>query len=394
VHTLINQLETYKLERISHPQQTTLELELTNEEEKNAIQFLKNKNLLTELIKKLNTTGILGEDDNAIILFLALSSYKLNNPFSVICLAKSGIGKSYILQKLSECMPPYSYSFHTKISANALYYFDSHNIQNKALFIEDLEWTTQMLQPLSTLQTQGRLVNTRATKDKDGMIHSTTFEVIANLCLLACAYSDKNFEEISLPFLCLNLNHSQTQDIAIMEYQKRCKAGQIKAEEIKQAQHLLKSVIATLKSINIINPFATLINLPEEIAYPRKSLLLLLNFIEVITYFFQYQREQITDKDTGEVFIKTHPEDIELAFKFLKNNLFRRADELTTTARGFYNWLQKYLTQAKTNKFTALDIRKAKPIHPRTLNRYLQELKLFSYIQIIGGNKHREGFIY
>ena len=27
----------------------------------------------------------------------------------------------------------------------------------KALFIEDLEWTTQMLQPLATLQTQGRL---------------------------------------------------------------------------------------------------------------------------------------------------------------------------------------------------------------------------------------------
>jgi hypothetical protein len=28
------------------------------------------------------------------------------------------------------------------------------------------------------------------------------------------------------------------------------------------------------------------------------------------------------------------------------------------------------------------------------LNRYLQELKLYSYIQVIGGNKHREGFIY
>ena len=41
-----------------------------------------------------------------------------------------------------------------------------------------------------------------------------------------------------------------------------------------------------------------------------------------------------------------------------------------------------------------MDIRRVKPIHPRTLNRYLQELKLFSYIQIVGGNKHREGFIY
>jgi DNA-binding HxlR family transcriptional regulator len=123
-------------------------------------------------------------------------------------------------------------------------------------------------------------------------------------------------------------------------------------------------------------------------------LLLLLNFIDVITYFFQFQRERTVDKTTGEIFIKTHPDDIELAFRYLKNNLFRRADELSTSARGFYHWLTTYLTEAKTNQFTALDIRKAKAIHPRTLNRYLQELKLYSYIQVIGGNKHREGFIY
>jgi DNA-binding HxlR family transcriptional regulator len=325
---------------------------------------------------------------------LALASYKFNNPFSVLCLAKSGIGKSYILQILSECMPQGSYSFHTKISANALYYFDSNTINGIALLIEDLEWTTQMLQPLATLQTQGRLVNTRATKDKDGMLHSTTFEVIANLCLLACAYSDKNFEEISLPFLCLHLNHSHTQDILVMEYQKQCKAGSIKNDEVKAAQQLLKSVIAILQNVSIINPFATLINLPDEVAYPRKSFLLLLNFIEIITYFFQYQREQTADKTTGEVFIKTHPQDIELAFSFLKNNLFRRADELATSARGFYNWLVKFLDEAQTQQFTALDIRKVKPINPRTLNRYLQELKLYSYIQVVGGNKNREGFIY
>ncbi len=382
----------YKLRFIG--KQRVQNFTLNEEEKKQAIQFLKNKNLLSELIQNLNRTGILGEDENAVILFLALASYKFINPFSVLCLAKSGIGKSYILQKLSECMPQGSYSFHTKISANALYYFDSNMIQDKALLIEDLEWTTQMLQHLVTLQTQGRLVNTRATKDKDGMLHSTTFEVIANLCLVACAYSDKNFEEISLPFLCVHLNHSHAQDIAIMEYQKKCKAGLIKTEEIYKTQQLLKCVIASLQNTSIINPFATLINLPDEVAYPRKSLLLLLNFIEVITYFFQYQREQTVDKSTGEIFIKTHPQDIELAFKFLKNNLFRRADELSTSARGFYHWLTKFLEEAKTNQFTALDIRKTKTIHPRTLNRYLQELKLFSYIQVVGGNKNREGFIY
>ena len=395
LHNLILELEEYRLQELRFlGKQRTQNFELNEDEKKKAVAFLKHKNLLNELIKNLNTTGILGEDENAIILFLALASYKFSNPFSVICLAKSGIGKSYILQKLSECMPSNSFSFHTKISANALYYFDSNSINGKALLIEDLEWTTQMLSPLSTLQSQGRLVNTRATKDKDGMLHSTTFEVVANLCLLACAYSDKNFEEISLPFLCLHLNHSHNQDILVMEYQKKCKAGLIQNETITDAQHLLKCVIASLQNVNIINPFATLINLPKDVAYPRKSFLLLLNFIEIITYFFQYQREQKVNKDTGEVFVMTHPTDIELAFKFLKNNLFRRADELSTPARGFYTWLNIFLDEAKTTQFTQLDIRKAKAIHPRTLARYLQELVLFNYVQIAGGNKHRGGFIY
>ena len=389
------QLEDYRLHELRYAgKNQKQEFEVSEEDKKKALQFLKHKNLLPNLIKQLNTTGILGEDENAVILFLALASYRFSNPFSVLCLAKSGIGKSYILQKLSECMPDGSYSFHSQISENALYYFNSHDLQNKALLIEDLEWTYKMLQPLSTLQTQGKLIKTRATKDKDGMLHSTTFEVNGNLCLVACAYSDKNYEELSLPFLCIHLNHSHTQDIAIMDYQKQCKAGLIKTNDVNAIQYNLKCVIASLENVSVINPYATLINLPKDVAYPRKSLLLLLNFIDVITYFFQYQRERTVNKETGEVFIKTHPDDIELAFRFLKNNLFRPADELSTSARGFYHWLTAYLTEAKTTQFTALDIRKAKAIHPRTLNRYLQELKLYSYIQVTGGNKHREGFIY
>jgi hypothetical protein len=275
-----------------------------------------------------------------------------------------------------------------------LYYFDSRQIDGTTLFIEDLEWTHQMLMPLATLQTQGRLIKTRATKDRDGMLHSTTFEVTAKLCLIACAYSEKNYEQLSLPFLCLHLNHYQTQDINVMEYQKKRKAGLINQAEITRIQRRLQCVIASLKPASIINPFAPLIHLPDDVPYPRKTLLLLLNFIDAVTFFRQYQREEATDQNTGEIFINTHPEDIELAFALLKNSLFRRADELSTSARGFYNWLQKFLKEAQTNQFTALDIRKAKRIHPRTLNRYLQELCLFHYIQVTGGNRYREGYRY
>jgi len=395
VHAFICQLETYKLDHLRYPQGIKEKaFEMSESEEQEARKYLTSKKIITNLKRDLQQIGILGEDDNALTLFLAMASHKSENPFSVLCLAKCGIGKSYLLQKLSQCMPKNCFSFHTQISENALYYFDSKQIDGKALFIEDLEWTNEMLTPLATLQAHGKLIKTRATKDKDGMLHSTTFEVAGKLCLIACAYSEKNYESQSLPFLCLHLNHSHAQDITIMEYQKRCKAGLINQSEIAATQRRLQCVIASLKSTSIINPFAPLIHLPEDLPHPRKTLLLLLNFIETITFFRQYQRETTADTSTGEVLIKTHPEDIELAFTLLKNSLFRRADELSTSARGFYNWLQKYIAQAQTNQFTALDVRKAKRLHPRTLNRYLQELCLFHYIQVTGGNKYREGYQY
>jgi hypothetical protein len=194
IHAFICQLESYKLERLRYPQLAEKPFEMDEAEEQEAQKYLKSKNLIANLQNDLQKIGILGENENALILFLAMASHKSETPFSVLCLAKSGIGKSYLLKKLCDCMPKGSFSFHTQISENALYYFDSKQIDGKALFIEDLEWTNAMLN--------------RATKDKDGMLHSTTFEVAGKLCLIACAYSEKNYESLSLPFLCLHLNHS------------------------------------------------------------------------------------------------------------------------------------------------------------------------------------------
>lgn len=395
VHEFITELETYKLERLKYPKGKELEtFELSDDERHEAKKYLSDKNLVENLKTDFNNLGILGEDENALTLFMAMASHKYENPFSVLCLAKSGIGKSYLLQKLSECMPQNAYSFHTQISENALYYFDSDQLNNKVLFIEDLDWTNEMLMPLATLQTQGKLIKTRATKNKDGFLHSTTFEVKAKLCLIASAYSEKNYENLSLPFLCLHLNHSHTQDIEIMNYQRKLSAGLINKTVISQTEQRLKCVLASLENVTVINPFAPLIELPQDVPHPRKTLLLLLDFINVVTFFHQHQREQKVNEQTGEIYIESTPQDIELAFSLLKNSLLRKVDELSTSARGFYNWLKKYLHEAKTKQFTALDIRKAKQIHPRTLNRYLQELTLFNYLQITGGNKHRGGFIY
>ena len=395
IHDMILSLEKYRLQNVQYSQAYEVESYKPNKESaEQAIKTLKSKTLTKQIIENFNKLGIIGEDENILTLTIAMASHKYSNPFSVLCVAKAGIGKSYIIHQLSSCIAEEDCRYHNEITPTALYYSQSRDINNKVLFIEDVEWTKKMLKALSGLQSNQRLVTTRATKDKDGMFHASSFEINSKLCMIGCTDQDRSNYGLTLPFLHLQLNESKDQDKAIMEYQKKRKAGLVSTDEIEQARHQIKCLVSCLENIKIINPYAPLIELPKDVSHPRKTLWLLLNFIEVVTYFFQHQRKQYADSDTGEVFIKTHPDDIELAYKLLKHNLFRRADELSTAARKFYHWLGQYLKEAQVREFKAIDIRKAKTIHPRTLNRYLSELRYYSYLTVSGGNKHRDGYSY
>ena len=39
------------------------------------------------------------------ILYIAMTSRQMETPVSVICLAKSGIGKSYLMEMVAKCHP-------------------------------------------------------------------------------------------------------------------------------------------------------------------------------------------------------------------------------------------------------------------------------------------------
>ena len=141
-----------------------------------------------------------------------------------------------------------------------------------------------------------------------------------------------------------------------------------------------------LKSVRVINPYAPLIHLPQEVFKPRRTLSLLLSFVESITLYHQYQSTKEQDA------IVTHPSHIAWAFKFLKESLFRKSDELNATQRNFLEELKALLSKEKKENFYAHEIRFMLRKDPRTLRRYLFELQQYGYIKIAGGNKYRKGY--
>jgi DNA replication protein DnaD len=148
-----------------------------------------------------------------------------------------------------------------------------------------------------------------------------------------------------------------------------------------------------LEPIKVINPFAPLIDLPDNFPKKRRALPILLNFIEAITFYHQYQRTEAVCQSTGEVQIETHPQDIENGFKYLKNVLFRRSDELNGAVRDFYEKLKTITAQNALQKFKVSDIRQHIKLTPRSIQQYLKELLEYGYLHITGG-KQRLGYEY
>jgi len=122
-------------------------------------------------------------------------------------------------------------------------------------------------------------------------------------------------------------------------------------------------------------------------------MLLLLSFIETITFYHQYQRETKQDEQSGELYIESTVQDVEYAFRLLKEILFSKSDELSGACRKFFEQLKSHLKKEKSESFYSSQIRKAMRLNPNNLKRYLFELGRYGLVKITGGSKYK-GFEY
>ena len=393
---LTGHLETYRLESLE--KQRTIELSemepLTREQKKQAIQYGAAGNLMERTIEDLKASGIVGEETNAMILQIAMTTRQMATPVSVICLAKSGVGKSYLMEMVSKCHPKWAIKDQTQFSGNSLYYFDKEELKHIVILIEDLRGAQKVLFPVRELITKKKLKKTVVIKDRNGKLKTVTIIVEGPVSVIACTTDEKLYTDNENRVFLIHLDSSMEQDKRIMDYQKRQKADLIDETKEQQIRDRLSCLQQVLQPIKVVNPYALLIDLPMSVFTKRRTFPLLLNFINGITFYHQLQREQKVEREGGEIYIETHPSDIEWAFKLLREVIFRKSDELSGALRNFYEWLLKWQASRKEDKFYLQDVRQGKRIAPRTLRHYIKQLLDYGYVEKIGGKKHSTGYEY
>ncbi len=393
---LTEQLENYRLEQIKNKQpEGAIKKQLTEDETQAAKSFLIEENLLQRTNELIGKSGMIGEEQNRLLMYLIFTSRKRDQPLHVISLASSGTGKTHLQEKVGQLIPDEDRIEITTLSENAFYYFGQRELKNRLILIEDLDGAENVLYPMRELMSKKRISKTIAHKNTKGETKTITLCVEGPVSVAGCTTQETVYEDNANRSFLLYLDESAEQDEKIMQYQRALSAGKIDIAAEKNAQELLQNVQRILQPVTIKNPYAELLQLPLTVFKPRRTNAHYLAFIEAITFYKQYQRTQSVDQNTGEVYIETTLEDIEEANILLKETLLRKSDELSGACRNFFEQLKKYLTTRDTSPsgrpggviYTSHEIRSALRLPGTTFRRYQNELLNYGYVKIRSGKK-------
>ncbi len=328
---LTRSLESYRFLEIEErgKEQRIKPKELSALEEKEAIEFLQQPNLLQRTNELIGKSGVIGEEVNRLLMYIIFTSRKTSNPLHCISLGSSGVGKTHLQSKVAELIPIEDKIEITVLSANAFYYFNRTELQNKLILIEDLDGAESVLYPLRELQSKKKITKTVVHKDVSGKTKTIHLTVEGPVSVAGCTTRESVYEDNSNRSFLLYIDESEVQDHKIMNYQRAVSAGQLNKQEELQAAELLCNVQKVLKPVKVVNPYALHLELPKSVFKPRRTNSHYLQFIEAITFYKQYQRKEEVNHETGEVYIETALEDIEEANELILEVLLRKSDSLT-----------------------------------------------------------------
>ena len=391
---LINEVEAYRLAELDKQgQKKDTRKILTEEERSAAIDFLKQPNLVALTNQYIGESGVIGEEENRLLMYLIFTSRKTARPLHVVSFGSSGSGKSHLQEKIGELIPAEDKIEITSLTGNAFYYFDKDELGHKVIIIEDLDGALAALYPIRELQSKQLIRKTVTIKDQRGATKTIHLVVYGPVCIAGCTTQERIYEDNANRSFLLYLDESPEQDEKIMDYQRQLSAGKINTHHQREIRKLLQDSQRVLQLVTVINPYAELLKIPKEVFKPRRTNAHYIAFIEAITFYKQYQREQKVDKETGEVYIETTLEDIEEANRLMKPILLSKSDELSGASRSYFERLKAYLKEKGTVGFTNKEIREAFRLNHNLQKMYMVELQQYGYIHKVEGDK-KKGFYY
>ncbi len=349
---LLLALEAHQEQTLSSQQPlVSAETALSTEAKKAALDLLSEKNLIQRITNDINTLGIIGEDSNALVGYLACVSRLLDKPLAIMIQSTSAAGKSALMDSVLSLMPDNQQHKFAAMTGQSLYYMGEMDLKHSILAIAEEEGAHTASYALKLLQSEGEVsIASTGKNEETGNLETKTYQVEGPVMLMMTTTAIDIDEELMNRCLVLSVNESreQTQAIHAMQRRKRTLAGlkqSIKKQGIIDSHHHAQ---ALLKPLAVINPYAEHLTFLSDKTRTRRDHEKYLTLIDSITLLHQYQREikQLIEGDRVTEYIEVTLDDIEIANQLAHDVLGKSLDELPPQTRKLLNLISDLVREA------------------------------------------------
>lgn len=332
--------------------------------------------------------GIVGEEINKLLFYLAMTARKLPEALAILLLASSGAGKSILQRTVCDLCPPEDILKVTHLSGKALFHLTRTAIKYKVILIEEFEGARLAVYPLRALISEGVLTTQVAGKDPATGRLTTMQNTVEGPATVFMTTTDSTGldSETRSRFIVTSINESREQTRAILNAQRRrCTLDGLKGNRhrnsIYRRHHAFQRV---LQPLAVVNPYVDRLCCEDRSLTGRRDQPKILRLIDAVAFLRQLQKPvKIQD---GRNYIEVDETDLKIASRLIQELFVHNLSELSRPAYRLLMILDEMRHKATAAagdapaySFTRKKIREHSGWEHTRVHRYLTELVLLEY---------------
>lgn len=379
---------------LARPKETAAPVvKLTESERIEALAWLQAPDLIGRLRAAIRHAGIIGEENNALVAYLAGVSRKLERPLAIIVQSASAAGKTTLMDAVLSFFPEEERVKYSAMTGQSLYYLGETNLKHKILAIVEEAGAEKASYALKLLQSEGELMIASTGKDpQTGRMETQEYRVEGPVMIMLTTTAIDLDEELQNRCLTLAVDESpeQTARIHTLQRERRTLAGIVAKAERTELLRVLKNAQRLLAPVEVLNPFAPELTFPAQRTRNRRDHEKYLTLIDAIALLHQHQRPRGRHEMAGRVleYVQVTLDDIALANELAPEVLGRSLDELPPQTRRLLDFIRA-LVRAKRGTmpatFSRRELREACGWSLTQVRVHLERLVELEYLELRHG---------
>ena len=368
---------------------------MSDAQRREAITLLQDPQLVQRILEHLEACGLVGEQDNKLVCYLACVSRLLPQPLSVLVQSSSAAGKTTLQDAVLRLMPAESQTRLSTLTAQSLYYMPEDRLRHKILAVAEEDGLAEATYALKVLQSDGKLsIATTAWNTLARRQQTRLHQVQGPVAMLLTTTAEVPHAELANRCLVLAVNEQPEQTAAIHRRQ-RAAYQQAPARPLLDLASLVachQHAQRLLEPLQVVIPWADQLTFRTDQTRHRRDHGKYLTLIAAITLLHQYQRKRFTRTADGQPqkCVVASLEDIQLAHRLAGAVFGRHRDSLMPQTRRLLAQLHEYVTEraqtegvaASSVRFSQRQLREALQLSDRSLRTHLARLVQLEYVLV------------